>query len=166
MNLKYDEDPKYSWMIALFEPLCGSALHRPIKISESTLAKVGQKRTRDMLDDKDEEEAPKKKVRIGIPALQWITVYNAHRPMKQRYHYNVTSIRVSQHVEKVSGKTNVTHRKSPRALTILSLSLSLLGFDQPRATTTACSSARSLATRSSGRSSWTPGLGSPTNCIN
>jgi len=100
MNLKYDEDPKYSWMIALFEPLCGSALHRPIKISESTLAKVGQKRTRDMLDDKDEEEAPKKKVRIGIPALQWITVYNAHRPMKQRYHYNVTSIRVSQHVEK------------------------------------------------------------------
>ena len=57
MNLKYDEDPKYSWMIALFEPLCGSALHRPIKISESTLAKVGQKRTRDMLDDKDEERA-------------------------------------------------------------------------------------------------------------
>ena len=44
MNLKYDEDPKYSWMIALFEPLCGSALHRPIKISESTLAS-GKTRT-------------------------------------------------------------------------------------------------------------------------
>ncbi|QDZ23278.1 serine/threonine protein kinase [Chloropicon primus] len=100
MNLKYDEDPRYSWMISLFEPLCGSALQRPIKINESTLAKVGQKRTRDMLDDQEDEEAPKKKVRIGIPALQWITVYNAHRPMKQRYHYNVTSIRVSQHVEK------------------------------------------------------------------
>ena len=54
-----------------------------------------------MIGDTEEEEgAPKKKVRIGIPALQWITVYNAHRPMKQRYHYNVTSIRVSQHVEK------------------------------------------------------------------
>ena len=101
MNLKYDEDPKYSWMISLFEPLCGSALARPIKISDSAVAKVGQKRTRDMIGDTEEEEgAPKKKVRIGIPALQWITVYNAHRPMKQRYHYNVTSIRVSQHVEK------------------------------------------------------------------
>jgi len=99
MNLKYDEDPRYSWLIGLFEPLCGSASMRPIKISEATLVKVGQKRTRDMLDDQ-EEEAPKKKVRIGIPALQWITVYNAHRPMKQRYHYNVTSLRVNQHVEK------------------------------------------------------------------
>ena len=28
--------------------------------------------------------APKKKIRLGLPATQWITVYNAHRPMKQR----------------------------------------------------------------------------------
>ena len=27
-------------------------------------------------------------------------VYNAHRPMKQRYHYNVANTRVEQHVEK------------------------------------------------------------------
>lgn len=29
-----------------------------------------------------------RQVRLGLPATQWITVYNAHRPMKQRYHYN------------------------------------------------------------------------------
>ena len=31
-----------------------------------------------------EDAAPKKKIRLGLPATQWITVYNAHRPMKQR----------------------------------------------------------------------------------
>lgn len=35
-----------------------------------------------------------------MPAAQWITVYNAHRPMKQRYHYNVANTRVEQHVDK------------------------------------------------------------------
>lgn len=35
-------------------------------------------------------------VRLGLPATQWITVYNAHRPMKQRYHYNVANTRVDQ----------------------------------------------------------------------
>lgn len=29
------------------------------------------------------ELVPKKKIRLGLPAAQWITVYNAHRPMKQ-----------------------------------------------------------------------------------
>jgi hypothetical protein len=37
---------------------------------------------------------------MGLPATQWITVYNAHRPMKQRYHYNVANMRVEQHVVK------------------------------------------------------------------
>lgn len=45
-------------------------------------------------------QVPKKKIRLGLPATQWITVYNAHRPMKQRYHYNVANTRVEQHVEK------------------------------------------------------------------
>lgn len=38
-----------------------------------------------MMDD-DDEEQPKKKIRVGMPATQWISVYNARRPMKQRYH--------------------------------------------------------------------------------
>lgn len=35
--------------------------------------------------DDEEDEQPKKKVRMGMPATQWISVYNARRPMKQRY---------------------------------------------------------------------------------
>ncbi|KAI6682272.1 hypothetical protein NL676_036153 [Syzygium grande] len=42
----------------------------------------------------------KKKVRMGMPATQWISVYSARRPMKQRYHYNVADMRLSQHIEK------------------------------------------------------------------
>jgi len=36
-----------------------------------------------MLLNLDEDEQPKKKIRIGSPACQWISVYNARRPMKQ-----------------------------------------------------------------------------------
>lgn len=45
---------------------------------------VGHKRGRLTSEDEDDEQ-PKKKVRIGMPATQWISVYNSHRPMKQRY---------------------------------------------------------------------------------
>jgi len=45
---------------------------------------VGQKRGRFMMEE-DDDEQPKKKVRMGMPATQWISVYNARRPMKQRY---------------------------------------------------------------------------------
>lgn len=62
---------------------------------------VGYKRSREQMEgEADDLAAPKKKIRLGLPATQWITVYNAHRPMKQRYHYNVANSRVEQHVEK------------------------------------------------------------------
>lgn len=32
-----------------------------------------------------EDEQPNKKVRMGIPATQWISVYNPRPPMKQRF---------------------------------------------------------------------------------
>jgi hypothetical protein len=35
--------------------------------------------------EEEEDEQPKKKLRMGMPATQWISVYNARRPMKQRY---------------------------------------------------------------------------------
>lgn len=35
--------------------------------------------------EEEEDEQPKKKVRMGMPATQWISVYSARRPMKQRY---------------------------------------------------------------------------------
>lgn len=44
---------------------------------------VGHKRGRLTMDE-EEDEQPKKKVRMGMPATQWISVYNACRPMKQR----------------------------------------------------------------------------------
>jgi hypothetical protein len=43
---------------------------------------VGQKRGRLAMEEDDDQ--PKKKVRMGMPATQWISVYNARRPMKQR----------------------------------------------------------------------------------
>lgn len=45
---------------------------------------VGHKRGRFMMEE-DDDEQPKKKIRMGMPATQWISVYNARRPMKQRY---------------------------------------------------------------------------------
>lgn len=44
---------------------------------------VGQKRGRTQVNLEDDEQ-PKKKVRLGSPATQWISVYNARWPMKQR----------------------------------------------------------------------------------
>lgn len=98
VNLKFDEEPKYESYMKLFEPLCGPGPNRPI-LTEGA-AKVGQKRGREVDELLEDSQAPKKKVRLGLPATQWITVYNAHRPMKQRYHYNVANTRVEQHVEK------------------------------------------------------------------
>ena len=50
------------------------------------LVQVGQKRAREAGDTADLElPTPKKRIRLGLPATQWITVYNAHRPMKQRW---------------------------------------------------------------------------------
>ena len=37
------------------------------------------------MEEAEDDEQPKKKVRLGMPATQWISVYNARRPMKQRY---------------------------------------------------------------------------------
>jgi len=101
VNQKFDEEPKYEAYMKLFEPLCGPAPQRPILTEGATklLVQVGSKRGREA-DDLEDSAAPKKKVRLGLPATQWITVYNAHRPMKQRYHYNVANTRVDQHVEK------------------------------------------------------------------
>ncbi|KAF7145714.1 hypothetical protein RHSIM_Rhsim04G0087400 [Rhododendron simsii] len=96
--MKFDEEPNYSKLISYFESLiepCTSL--RPIRIDGAL--KVGQKRGR-LLINLEEDEQPKKKVRLGSPATQWVSVYNARRPMKQRYHYNVADSRLHQHVEK------------------------------------------------------------------
>ena len=35
--------------------------------------------------EEDDDDQPRKKIRMGMPATQWVSVYNARRPMKQRY---------------------------------------------------------------------------------
>ena len=61
------------------------APHQPLPHDPtSPMLQVGQKRSREAMEADELDLAPKKKIRLGLPATQWITVYNAHRPMKQR----------------------------------------------------------------------------------
>lgn len=98
VNLKYDEEPNYSKLISLFDELIGpNPAVRPINTDGAL--KVGQKRGRLTIDEDDDAQL-RKKIRLGVPATQWISVYNARPPMKQRYHYNVADSRLAQHVER------------------------------------------------------------------
>ncbi|KAI3683465.1 hypothetical protein L1987_83969 [Smallanthus sonchifolius] len=102
VNMKFDEEPNYSNLISLFEGLLSpNPAIRPINTdgAQKIILQVGQKRARLNLDEEDDEQ-PKKKTRMGTPATQWISVYNARRPMKQRYHYNVSDERLAQHIER------------------------------------------------------------------
>eukprot|EP01026_Neomeris_dumetosa_P063757 TRINITY_DN6054_c0_g5_i3.p1 TRINITY_DN6054_c0_g5~~TRINITY_DN6054_c0_g5_i3.p1 ORF type:complete len:777 (-),score=117.85 TRINITY_DN6054_c0_g5_i3:838-2904(-) len=122
IDLKFDEEPNYAAYTALFEPLCsrhpskyltmryvqqaGSSTGQGSSILPSHDTNfnpcVGQKRMREgeEITALEELSIPKKRVRLGLPATQWITVYNTHRAMKQRYHYNVANQRICQHIEK------------------------------------------------------------------
>ena len=51
VNLKFDEEPKYSAYSRLFEPLCGPGPQRPIILENAP--KVGQKRGRDAAADEE-----------------------------------------------------------------------------------------------------------------
>ncbi|WCJ42441.1 Protein kinase family protein [Euphorbia peplus] len=96
-NMKFDEEPNYSKLISLFDNSVGSNIMlRPI-LTDGAI-KVGQKRGRPFAELDDGQL--KKKVRLGTPATQWISVYNSRNSMKQRYHYNVMDSRINQHVEK------------------------------------------------------------------
>jgi serine/threonine protein kinase len=97
INLRFDEVPPYAAYIKLFEPLLGAA-NRPLQVE--TALEAGRKRGREELEALDADLAARKKVRLGMPASQWITIYNKHRPMKQRYHYNVSNARLDVHVAK------------------------------------------------------------------
>ncbi|KAJ0232461.1 Protein kinase domain-containing protein [Hirschfeldia incana] len=98
----FDEEPDYAKYISLFDGVVGpNADIRPINTdgAQKLIHQVGQKRGRLTMDE-EEDEQPTKKVRLGMPATQWISIYSSHRPMKQRYHYNVADIRLPQHIEK------------------------------------------------------------------
>ncbi|XP_068313231.1 casein kinase 1-like protein HD16 [Pyrus communis] len=102
VNLKFDEEPNYAKYISLFDGIVGPNPDvRPINTdgAQKLICQVGQKRARLAMEEEDDEQ-PNKKIRMGMPAIQWISVYNARRPMKQRYHYNVADVRLPQHIEK------------------------------------------------------------------
>ncbi|PKI71014.1 hypothetical protein CRG98_008595 [Punica granatum] len=103
VNLKFDEEPKYAKYISLFDGIVGPNPDiRPLNTegAQKLVFQVGHKRGRPTMEEEDDDGQPKKKVRLGMPATQWISVYNARRPMKQRYHYNVADARLSQHIDK------------------------------------------------------------------
>uniref|UniRef100_A0A7S0WZX7 non-specific serine/threonine protein kinase n=1 Tax=Chlamydomonas leiostraca TaxID=1034604 RepID=A0A7S0WZX7_9CHLO len=99
VNLKFEEEPNYAKYIGLFEPIVNLP-ERPLQIDTALKAIVGQKRGRGDFEADTEAAPPGKKVRSGLGAKQWITVYNKHAPMKQRYHYNVNTSRLLVHVQK------------------------------------------------------------------
>ncbi|XP_027902260.1 casein kinase 1-like protein HD16 [Vigna unguiculata] len=102
VNLKFDEEPNYAKYISLFDGIVGPNPNiRPINTegAQKLICQVGHKRGRLTMED-DDDEQPKKRVRMGMSATQWISVYNARRPMKQRYHYNVADVRLAQHIDK------------------------------------------------------------------
>lgn len=79
------------------------------------------------LVQQEEDDEQHKKVEIEMPTMKWISVYNPHQPMKQRYHFNVANERLSQHIEKgyedrlfinnvASGFTTQVHEISPKFL--------------------------------------------------
>ncbi|KAJ8760010.1 hypothetical protein K2173_010866 [Erythroxylum novogranatense] len=102
VNMKFDEEPNYSKLISLFEGLIPpNPAIRPINTegAQKIICQVGQKRARLNIEEDDDSQS-KKKVRLGVPATQWISIYNARLPMKQRYHYNVADGRLAQHVDR------------------------------------------------------------------
>uniref|UniRef100_A0A1D1Y7G3 non-specific serine/threonine protein kinase n=1 Tax=Anthurium amnicola TaxID=1678845 RepID=A0A1D1Y7G3_9ARAE len=78
VGLKFDEKPKYKRCISLF---------KGIRDPEKPISAVDV-----------EQEA--EHIRTGKPATQWISVYDARQPMKQRYHYNVTDENLKYFIEK------------------------------------------------------------------
>ncbi|KAK4490972.1 hypothetical protein RD792_001693 [Penstemon davidsonii] len=104
VNLKFDEEPDYAKCISLFDGIIDPTPDiRPINTegAKKLIYQVGRKRGRVMMDNDDDDDVkPKRKVRLGQPATQWISVYNSRRPMMQRYHYNVADEKLIQHIEK------------------------------------------------------------------
>jgi hypothetical protein len=94
--LKVQQQTPYlhSFLVACCEShllfhLCNIIVSKPPNVlldCYQLIYQVGQKRGRLIVEEDDEQ--PKKKIRMGMPATQWISVYSARRPMKQRFAWN------------------------------------------------------------------------------
>jgi hypothetical protein len=79
VNLKFDEEPKYTAYVALFEPLCGPGPQRPILLEEKP--KVGQKRGREAIEEDTEivrTAPPPPLIQFPLAMLIVHTAWTAH----------------------------------------------------------------------------------------
>ncbi|MFS7940580.1 hypothetical protein Hanom_Chr05g00466101 [Helianthus anomalus] len=79
--LEYVVNLEYATYISFFNGIVG--LDPDIRSINTDGAQklTGHKRGRLSMDQEDDQQ-PNKKIRMGMPVTQWITVYNAHLLMK------------------------------------------------------------------------------------
>ncbi|KAI3821635.1 hypothetical protein L1987_09204 [Smallanthus sonchifolius] len=76
VNLKFDDEPCYAKYISLFDGIVGlNPDIRPIN-TDGAQKLIGHKRGRLTIDQEDDQQ-PTKKIRMGMPATQWISVNEA-----------------------------------------------------------------------------------------
>nr|PNR60992.1 hypothetical protein PHYPA_003785 [Physcomitrium patens] len=107
-NMKFDEEPNHGKLVLLFDSILGpNPTVRPINtdsvekpfVSSVPYRLVRREGESDV--EEDEDDQPKKKIRLGMPATQWITTFTTlGGQMKQRYHYDAADSRLTEHVEK------------------------------------------------------------------
>eukprot|EP01026_Neomeris_dumetosa_P005083 TRINITY_DN1139_c1_g1_i1.p1 TRINITY_DN1139_c1_g1~~TRINITY_DN1139_c1_g1_i1.p1 ORF type:complete len:762 (+),score=111.15 TRINITY_DN1139_c1_g1_i1:172-2457(+) len=102
INLKFEEEPPYQQLMALFiEQIPSNIPEQPLEVCQYESIAVGSKRGRDAIENPTIDIQARKKIRSGCGGhRQWITVYNKQKPMKQRYHYNVGAQRLEHHIQR------------------------------------------------------------------
>nr|PNR27858.1 hypothetical protein PHYPA_030010 [Physcomitrium patens] len=123
-NMKFDKEPNHGKLVLLFDSILDPnptvrpintdgvekdsffepTLHLIIILIKPFVSSVPYRLVRREGEsdiEEDEDDQPKKKIRLGMPATQWITTFTTlGGQMKQRYHYDAADFRLTEHVEK------------------------------------------------------------------
>ncbi|KAF8023217.1 hypothetical protein BT93_F0657 [Corymbia citriodora subsp. variegata] len=117
LSLKFNEEPNYARYISLFHQIIGQNPY-VWPVHTDVAQEVPCKRAR--LNDDDE---PSKKIRMESKLTQWISVYDVHPPMKQRYCSNLDYVDLILHIEKGHAEgmylTSVTYSFSSKSWAII-----------------------------------------------
>ncbi|XP_056166537.1 casein kinase 1-like protein HD16 [Syzygium oleosum] len=121
LNLTFDEEPNYARYISLFRGIIGQNPYIwPVHthVAQEVVHRVPCKRAQ--LNDVGE---PSKEIRMGLKLTQWISVYQVHPPMKQRYFPNLEDEDVPLHIEKGSEEgmfvTSVAYSSRSKSWTVI-----------------------------------------------
>ncbi|CAG9463936.1 unnamed protein product [Pedinophyceae sp. YPF-701] len=98
-SLAFDEEPPYGAYTQLFSSVVQRHQEANLPLCIDGAKALLQRRGHEVIKD-EYQGAPRRRIRTGWPTSQWITVYNKFEPMKQRYHYNVGSLRLDTHISK------------------------------------------------------------------